>query len=111
MSRARPPNERELAALPSLGPVSARMLAEAGVHDAETLRRLGPVEAYRRLRFQFGRQATVNFMYALECASRRLDWRDLEPGRKDELKRAAREIAESLASPPSRRPARTDNKG
>ena len=86
------------------------MLVEAGVHDVEALQRLGPIDAYRRLRFQFGGKVTLNFMYALECAIRRLDWRGLEPVRKDELKRAAREIAASLASPPSRRPARRDNR-
>ncbi|MDX2158304.1 MAG: TfoX/Sxy family protein [Hyphomicrobiaceae bacterium] len=111
MAKARSSSERQLSALPGLGPVSARMLVEVGVHDAETLRALGPVEAYRRLRFQFGRQATLNFMYALDCAVRHLHWRDLEPGRKDELRRAVQDIAASLAAPQSRRPARTDNKG
>ena len=93
---SRPDNERALAALPSLGPVSARMLVEAGVVDVPTLRRLGSVEAYRRLRFHFGRRATLNFAFALECAVRNLDWRHLEPRRKEELRRAAGQIDASL---------------
>ncbi|MGE0701364.1 MAG: TfoX/Sxy family protein [Hyphomicrobiaceae bacterium] len=109
MSGAPSIEECELAALPGLGPASARMLIEAGVQDVRALQRLGPVDAYRRLRFRFGGKVTLNFMYALECAVRRLDWRDLEQGRKDELKRAAREIVASLASPPSRRAGRTGN--
>jgi DNA transformation protein len=102
-------SERQLAALPGLGQVSARMLIEAGVPDVEALQQLGPIDAYRRLRFQFGGRVTLNFMYALECAARGLDWRELELERKEELKRVAREIAASLALP-QRRSAPRDNR-
>lgn len=86
----------ELAALPSLGDTSAHMLIEAGVPDVATLRGLGPLESYRRLRFHFGKRITTNFIYALECACRGLDWRLLDSARKAELRRDATAIAESL---------------
>lgn len=82
----------ELAALPSLGKTSARMLIEAGVADVETLRRLGPIESYLRLRFFHGKRVTLNFVYAMECAIQRLDWRLLSQKRKAELKAEARAI-------------------
>ena len=86
----------ELAALPSLGKVSAKMLVEAGVTDASALRHFGAVQCYRRLRFHHGKRVTTNFVYALECACRGLDWRRLEPARKAELKREAKAIAAEL---------------
>lgn len=86
----------ELAALPSLGDTSAQLLIEAGVPDAATLRGLGPLECYRRLRFHFGKRITTNFIYALDCACRGLDWRLLENERKAELRRHAMRIASEL---------------
>lgn len=75
--------------MPSLGKASAEMLLEAGIDSVRELRRLGPTECYRRLRFRHGRRATTNFMYALDCASRGIDWRRLTPARKAELKKSA----------------------
>ncbi|MFM9941334.1 MAG: TfoX/Sxy family DNA transformation protein [Hyphomicrobiaceae bacterium] len=91
----------ELANLPSLGKTSAAMLVEAGIADVATLRRLGPVECYRRLRFRYGRRVTSNFIYALECAVRGIDWKSLDVARKADLKHAAREVAADLANLPS----------
>lgn len=85
-----------LAALPSLGAKSAEMLIEAGIPDVKTLRKLGPVNAYRRLRFHFGKRVSTNFAYAIECGLRGMDWRLLEPERKAELKAAAQAIAVEL---------------
>lgn len=87
-----------LAALPSLGQVSARMLVEAGIQDAGTLRQLGPIEAFRRLRFFHGRRVTLNFLYALECAILGIDWRLLSGERKARLKVQARAAVAELAA-------------
>jgi DNA transformation protein and related proteins len=87
-----------LATLPSLGPTSAQMLIEAGIPDVKTLRRLGALGSYRRLRFHFGKRVTTNFAYAIECALRRMDWRLLEPKRKAEIKLAVQKIAAELES-------------
>ncbi len=83
------PDAVALAALPSLGPTSAKMLIEAGVKDVRALKRLGAVGAYRALRFRFGRRVSMNFVYAIECGLRGLDWRALEKDRKAELKAQA----------------------
>src|SRR5262245_39499553 len=83
------PNLVALAALPSLGRTSAQMLIEIGVPDEAALKRLGPQACFRALRFRFGRRVSTNFIYALECAIRRIAWRALEPHRKDTLRAAA----------------------
>lgn len=90
------PGVRALAALPSLGLTSAQMLFDAGVPDVETLHALGPIGAYRRLRFHFGKRAVANYAYAVECAIRGLDGRDLEPERVAEFKAEAHKVAAEL---------------
>ncbi len=89
--------EAALADLPGLGAVSARMLVDAGIADVATLKRLGPSETWRRLRFRHGRRVTANFIYALECAIRGIHWRALEHARKAELREQARDIAAQMA--------------
>jgi DNA transformation protein and related proteins len=81
-----------LSALPGLGQVSAHMLIEAGIPNADELRRLGPLDSYRRLRFRHGRRVTVNFIYALECAIENIHWRNLTTERKIVLKGRAHAI-------------------
>lgn len=104
MAKSSPSRQHHpLADLPSLGPVSAGLLVEAGIPDVDTLHRLGPIACYRQLRFHHGRRITTNFMYALECAVRGIDWRALDASRKDELKRAARAVEADLASAQSGR--------
>lgn len=93
----------ELAALPSLGLVSARMLIEADIPDVDTLRRLGVIECYRRLRFHHCKRATLNFAYALECAIHGLHWRDLSAERKAEIKAQARAIEAVLTTSTKKR--------
>lgn len=97
-------NVDALAALPSLGLTSAQMLVDAGVPDVATLEALGPIECYRLLRFRFGRRVTINYVYAMECAIRRIDWRLLEDARKAELKALAKQVTaaleQSLDAPP-----------
>jgi DNA transformation protein len=95
-----------LADLPSLGPTSARMLAETGVTDFATLSALGPIACFRSLRFRYGKRVTLNFLYAMECAIRGLDWRLLEPERKAELRAAARGVIAELELSRTRRSAR-----
>ena len=85
-----------LAALPSLGPTSAQMLIDAGIPDVKTLRKLGVLASYRRLRFHFGKRVTTNFAYAIESALRGMDWRLLEAERKAEIKAAVQKIAAEL---------------
>ncbi|HVY90576.1 MAG TPA: TfoX/Sxy family DNA transformation protein, partial [Hyphomonadaceae bacterium] len=65
---------------------------EVGIATPAQLRKLGPEEAWRRLRFAFGKRVTVNFIYALEAAITGQRWKDLKPGRKARLKAAAEAI-------------------
>lgn len=78
----------------NLGPMSAYMLAEAGIESVEDLRALGAVEAYARLRFAFGRRISLNALWALDAGLADIDWRTLPEHRKAELKVA---LAERMA--------------
>lgn len=81
---------RRPSALRNLGSVSDEMLAEIGVETADDLTALGAEEAWRPLKFRFGRHVTLVFLYALEGALTDRDWRKLEPERKERLRRVAR---------------------
>lgn len=78
----------------NLGPMSAYMLAEAGIQSVEDLRELGAVEAYARLKFAFGRRIGLNALWALDAGLADIDWRSLPPERKAELRAS---LAERLA--------------
>ena len=72
--------------LPGLGPYMVGRLAEIGVASEEDLRRMGVVEAYARLKFQFGREITLNALWAMEAALSGMDWRHLAHNRKQQLR-------------------------
>jgi predicted flap endonuclease-1-like 5' DNA nuclease len=77
--KAKAPNrEAKIAGTPltNIGPVSKRMLAAAGITSIETLRRLGAVEAYRRVRSHDPR-ASLNLLWALEGALTGRPWEDV----------------------------------
>ena len=61
---------------PNIGPVSKRMLAAVGIRSVETLRRLGSIEAYRRVRAHDPR-ASLNLLWALEGALTGRPWEDV----------------------------------
>ena len=65
--------------LPGIGPVTQSRLEEAGIRTIGELRAMGPVEAYRRLKFMLPRQVSLNALYALEAALRGCHWLDLPP--------------------------------
>jgi DNA transformation protein len=73
---------------PGIGPVTEKRLLAVEVRDLAALRQLGAVDAYRRLKFRFGKHVTLNALYGLEAVILGCDWRDLPPGRKAALKRA-----------------------
>ena len=62
--------------LPNIGPVSKRMLAAAGITSIEALRRLGSIEAYRRVRAHDPR-ASLSLLWALEGALTGRPWEDV----------------------------------
>lgn len=70
------PSIDALAALPNLGAVSARRLAEAGIGSVAALRRLGAVEAWRRVRAHWP-GASLNLLWALEGALTGRGWQEV----------------------------------
>jgi DNA transformation protein len=78
-----------IADMHSLGQVTAKRLAEVGVITPDELRALGAVQAFRRLRFRFGRDITLNALYGLHAAVVDCHWRAIDQATKDRLKREA----------------------
>lgn len=62
--------------LPNLGPQSCAMLARAGIHTPEELRRLGSVCAFARVKQQSPR-ASLNLLWALEGALTGAPWQSI----------------------------------
>jgi DNA transformation protein len=84
------------------------MLIDADILDVATLRSLGSIESYRRLRFIHGKRVTLNFVYAMECAIRGIDWRMLDGMQKSQLRTKAGAVEvelAALAGSPNRPPA------
>jgi DNA transformation protein len=81
--------DTDLAALPNLGPASARWLAGAGIHSVAELRRIGPVSAFHRVAIREGPAATANLLYALYAAIENKHWREITATEKARLRRAA----------------------
>jgi DNA transformation protein and related proteins len=68
------------------------MLAEVGILSPEMLRKAGPEEAWRRLRFALGKRVTINFIYAIDIAISGGRWDEMEPERQKQLKNTAEAI-------------------
>jgi hypothetical protein len=82
-------SEEELAALPNLGPASARWLVGAGITTVAELRRAGAVAAFGRVAVREGRAATAGLLYALYAALEGKHWTEVTPADKARLRRAA----------------------
>lgn len=72
---------------PGIGPVTEQRLVEVGVADLAALRQLGAAQAYRRLKFRFGKAVTLNALYGLEAVLTQRHWRAITQARKAELHR------------------------
>ena len=75
--------------LRNIGPKTLARLGKVGIKTLADLRDVGSLDAYRRLKFRFPREVSLNALYALEAALLGCHWRDLPAGCKAELKRAA----------------------
>jgi TfoX/Sxy family transcriptional regulator of competence genes len=82
-------SERELAALPNLGPASARWLVGVGIDTAAELRRVGAVAAFHRVVIREGRPATANLLYALYAALEDKHWTEVTQAERARLRQAA----------------------
>jgi DNA transformation protein and related proteins len=60
-----------------------------GIETPEALFEAGAVDAYQRLKFRFGKAATLNALYGLDAAVRNVHWREIDDDRKAELRRAS----------------------
>lgn len=87
-----------LAALPNLGPVSAGWLHDAGIKTPAALRRLGAVEAFRRVVIHRGGYVSTNLLYAIDGALRGQRWDYLPPRVRIQLKAAANAAADSVGN-------------
>lgn len=79
----------DLLDLKNIGPASVRQLRDVGIEDAAALRKLGALDAYRRLKHAFPREVSLVMLYALEGAVRGCHWNHLPPGVKEQLRSAA----------------------
>ena len=68
----------------SIGPVSQRWLASVGIRKRADLIRLGPVEAFLRVKAA-GHKPTLNLLWALAGAERGLPWNRLTPADRQQL--------------------------
>lgn len=72
----------------NVGPKSAAWLRQVGVRTQDDLNRLGPVEAFMKVK-RAGFRPSLNLLYALAGAIENCHWADLPDERKKELVAAA----------------------
>ena len=97
------------AGLRNIGPKSAALLRQVGLHSREDLRGAGSVEAFLRVR-RAGFKPTLNLLYSLEGALQDCHWQALPRARREalaaEVERASQEEADP-ADPKVAGPVRT----
>lgn len=97
------------AGLRNIGPKSAALLRQVGLHSREDLRGAGSVEAFMRVR-RAGFKPTLNLLYSLEGALQDCHWQSLPRARRDalaaEVERASQEPSDP-ADPRVAGPVRT----
>ncbi len=71
--------------LKNIGPQSAAWLHAAGIHTREDLEAIGPVFAYKVLKFQRPREVTRMLLYALQGAVDDVHVGELSPDVKSRL--------------------------
>lgn len=70
--------------LKNIGPVSARWLADIGIRKRADLIRLGPVQAFLRVKAA-GHKPSLNLLWALAGAERGLPWSKLSVADRQQL--------------------------
>lgn len=71
--------------LPGIGPKTTAWLADIGVHDVDSLRAVGAVEAYRRLRMASPQRVSLNALWALHAALLGVPWTSINAATKRQL--------------------------
>lgn len=77
-----------IAQMRNLGPAMQSWLADVDIHNAAELRQIGPVPAYQRLKFRFGKNVNILALYAMHASLLDIDWRDIDAATKAQLKSA-----------------------
>ena len=72
--------------LRNIGPKSATLLRAAGIDSLGSLRAIGAVAAYRRVKFADPRCVSMNMLWALHGALTDRDWKDIPAAEKDRLR-------------------------
>lgn len=85
MSSKLPQNDLPVTMLRNLGPASAIMLAEVGIHTIGELRAIGAVKAYVRVRVVRSRGASVNLLWSMAAGLDGRDWQDVSAEEKESL--------------------------
>ena len=80
---------RPITAMRNLGPATAGMLAEIEIFTEDDLHGIGAADAYRRLKFRFGRHVSLNALWAMHAALIGCDWRALDDATRQKLRRDA----------------------
>ena len=75
----------------NLGPQTLKKLQTLGVSTIEDIENLGVLETYFRLKTVYGRQISLNALWALQGAVLGIPWNQLLPELKLELKRQLEE--------------------
>ena len=75
-----------LTSLPNIGPKTAQRLAELGIENVASLRRLGAVVAFKRLKHAFPRETSLNALYALQAALEGIPWLSLPLATRESLR-------------------------
>ena len=78
-------SSENLTSLRDIGEVSARWLRAVGIHTVSELRRVGPAEAFGRVKFRFGRAVNRNLLYALAMGLEGRAYNDATPTEKRRL--------------------------
>ncbi|MSO65179.1 MAG: competence protein TfoX [Alphaproteobacteria bacterium] len=84
----RPTDNRPIADLKNIGPITARNLLAVGISREEDLRQVGAVEAYRRVKTVDPKGTTLVLLYALQGALTDTYWNDLPAPMKNALREA-----------------------
>lgn len=89
--------------LPQVGTKSAAWLRQVGVRSRADLEKLGPIEAFLRVK-RAGFKPTLNLLWSLEAALLGCHWTAVPPARREALKAAlaeaeARWLAARAAAP------------
>jgi DNA transformation protein and related proteins len=80
-------DDRDILTLPNIDPAITQWLHEIGIDSADQLRALGAARTYRMMRAWRPWSTELVMLWALEGAITGVDWMDVPPERRVELRR------------------------